>query len=175
MPAARPAVFFDRDGVLNHDTGYTHRVADLHWIDGAIDAVRACNDAGWLVFVVTNQSGVARGYYDEAAVARFHDAMQRDLAAQGAHIDEFRYCPHHPAGLVIGYDRDCTCRKPAPGMLLDLMAAWRVDGQRSFVVGDRSRDLEAGEAAGLRGHLFRGGNLLDVVRPLIATASAPTP
>jgi D-glycero-D-manno-heptose 1,7-bisphosphate phosphatase len=160
---------------LNHDTHFPHRPEDLRWIDGAIEAIRLCNDAGWLVFVFTNQSGVARGYFDEAAVGRFHDAMRGDLAAHGAHIDDVRYCPHHPAGSVPGYARDCDCRKPAPGMLLDLMRAWPVDCGRSFVIGDRSRDLEAGAAAGLQGHLFRGGNLLDVVRPLIETASHPTP
>lgn len=174
LPAVRPAVFFDRDGVLNHDTGYTHRIEDLRWIDGAVDAIRLCNESGWLVFVITNQSGVARGYYDEAAVGRFHDAMRTDLATRGARIDDIRYCPHHPAGSVPGYDRDCGCRKPAPGMLLDLMAAWPVDRARSVVIGDRTSDLEAGRAAGLRASLFQGGNLLAVVRPLM-TAAEPAP
>ena len=174
-PVVRPAVFFDRDGVLNHDTGYTHRPEDLHWIDGALEAIWLCNQAGWLVFVITNQSGVARGYYDEAAIGRFHDAMRRDLAAHGARIDDFRYCPHHPAGSVPGYARDCPCRKPAPGMLLDLMAAWPVDHEHSFVIGDRQSDLEAGRAAGLRAHLFRGDNLLAFIRPLMAAAVDPTP
>ena len=117
------AIFFDRDGTLNVDVHYLHEPADFVWVEGAIEAIRWANEHGYLVIVVTNQSGIARGYYDEAAVHRLHDWMNEELARQGARIDAFYYCPHHPAGRVPAYTRICDCRKPAPGMLLRAMAA----------------------------------------------------
>jgi D-glycero-D-manno-heptose 1,7-bisphosphate phosphatase len=156
----RPAVFFDRDGVLIVDHGYVHNIENLEWIIGAVEAIRRCNDAGYLVFVATNQSGVARGFYDEQAVEDFHSAMRRELAVQGAHIDDFRYCPHHPQAIVDKYRRSCECRKPKPGMLLDLMRQWPVDRSKT-------RDIEAADSAGLKGFLFEGGSLDDLVRAKI--------
>jgi D-glycero-D-manno-heptose 1,7-bisphosphate phosphatase len=155
----RPAAFFDRDGVLNQDRGYTHRPEDLVWMPGAQEAVRAVNDAGWRAIVVTNQSGVARGLYDEAAVARFHEAMQDDLAATGAFIDAFYVCPFHPDGAVPAYAREHPDRKPQPGMLLRAMADQPIDRARSFLVGDRDTDLKAAAAAGVRGLLYQGQDL----------------
>lgn len=166
--AMRPAVFFDRDGVLNEDRGYTHRPEDLVWMPGAREAVRAVNDAGWRAIVVTNQSGVARGLYDEAAVARFHEAMQDDLAACGAFIDAFYVCPFHPDGVVPAFAREHPDRKPQPGMLLRAMADQPIDRARSFLVGDRDTDLKAAAAAGVRGLLYAGGDL----RALVAAAMA---
>ena len=161
MPALpfKPAVFLDRDGTLNLDTGYVHRIADFRWLPGAADAIRALNHGGYWVFVVTNQSGVARGLYDEAAIRDLHDWMKGELSAVGARIDDIRYCPHHPAGTVAGYLEDHHWRKPAPGMILDLMECWPVQREGSFVIGDRASDLEAGNAAGLPGFLFAGGDL----------------
>ncbi len=168
----RPAVFFDRDGVLNRDeSGYTHRPEDLRWMEGAVEAVRHANACGWHVFVVTNQSGVARGFYDEAAVERFHEAMARDLAAAGARVDAFRYCPYHPDGTVPAYRRDDPGRKPRPGMILDLMAEWPVDAARSLLIGDKTSDVEAAAAAGLRGFLFEGGDLSVFLRGAMASAA----
>ncbi|NJO67515.1 MAG: HAD family hydrolase [Rhodospirillales bacterium] len=158
-PARRPAAFFDRDGVLNIDTGYTHRIEDLRLIEGAATAVRRFNDAGWRVFVVTNQGGVAHGYYDEAAVDAFHAELQRRLHVQQAIIDSFYHCPHHPEGSIAGYARRCDCRKPRPGMILQAMADWPIDRDRSIMIGDRDTDIEAAVAAGLRGFLFPGGDL----------------
>jgi D-glycero-D-manno-heptose 1,7-bisphosphate phosphatase len=156
----RPAVFLDRDGVLNKDaSGYSHKPEDLQWNNRAIEAVRLANQSAWYVFVVTNQSGVARGYYDEAAVRRFHEQMDIELAAKGAHVDEFRYCPFHPEGTIAEYRRDAECRKPKPGMIIDLLRAWRIDVARSFLIGDKESDCMAAEAAGIRGYLFRGGDL----------------
>lgn len=155
----RPAVFFDRDGVLNVDKDFVYKIADLEWIDGAINAVRWCNAQGYWVFVVTNQSGIARGYYSEADMHIFHQYMQDRLAEQGAHIDDFRYCPHHPQGNVLSYSHECGCRKPKPGMLQDILAHWPVDTSRSLLIGDSPRDLEAAQAAGVPAALFNGGNL----------------
>jgi D,D-heptose 1,7-bisphosphate phosphatase len=161
----RPAVFFDRDGVLNHDTGYTHSTADFRWTKDAVATIRACNDADRYVFVVTNQAGVARGFYDEEAINELHHWMNADLRRAGAHIDAFAYCPHHPEGVVPGYNRACSCRKPAPGMINELLSAWPVVTDKSFMVGDKPSDLEAANAAGLLGvRVTEGGdNLASVV------------
>lgn len=163
----RPAVFLDRDGVLNVDTGYPHRFVDMRWVDGAIEAVRLAHQAGFLVFVVTNQSGVARGLYEETAVIELHRQMATHFARQGAVIDDFRYCPHLPDAAEPRYRRSCDCRKPEPGMILDLLAAWPVDTARSFMVGDRESDMAAARAAGIAGYLYEGGALSSFIAPLL--------
>jgi D-glycero-D-manno-heptose 1,7-bisphosphate phosphatase len=164
----RPALFLDRDGVLNTDKGYLHKVSDFEWLAGAREAVRLANDKGWFVFVVTNQAGVARGFYEERDIQVLHDFMGEELAAGGAHIDAFEYCPHHPDGTRAGYDKSCDRRKPGPGMIRDLLEAWPVDAPRSVLVGDMPHDVAAAEAAGIRGLRFPGGNLLDFVAPLLS-------
>ena len=160
----RPAAFLDRDGVLIEDTGYPHEPAAVRWIPGAIDAVRALNDAGWLVFVVTNQSGVARGLFPDSQVGVMHRWMAEVLARHGARIDAFEHCPFHPEAPLPEYRQDSPRRKPRPGMIEDLCAAWPVDRARSLLVGDKRSDIVAAQAAGLPGHLFAGGNLLDFLR-----------
>lgn len=155
MPAEkRPAAFLDRDGVLNCDSGYVWRPEDFHWMPGAQRAVKRLNDAGYLVFVVTNQAGVARGLYKPADVEALHRWVNGVLGKSGAHIDAFYYCPHHP-----DFGRSCDCRKPAPGMLLRAMREWLVDRERSFMIGDKDIDMEAAKAAGVRGLRFDGGDL----------------
>lgn len=163
----RPAAFFDRDGVLNVDRGYTFRVEDLVLVDGAPEAVKLCNDAGYWVFVITNQAGVARGLYKEHSIAAFHHALAAALGAKGGHIDDFRYCPHHPDGIVTAYRRVCNCRKPAPGMVLDLLHTWPVDSGRSFLIGDQDSDLAAGRAAGIASHRFVSGRLDELVAEVL--------
>jgi D-glycero-D-manno-heptose 1,7-bisphosphate phosphatase len=156
----RPALFLDRDGVLNEDRGYVHRWEDFCWIPGAREAVAAFNARDWWVFVVTNQSGVGRGYYPEADVLALHARMEADLAATGARIDAFYHCPFHPEALEDRYRHpDPPDRKPNPGMLLRAMADWPVDAARSVMVGDKAIDLEAGRRAGVRSLLFPGGDL----------------
>jgi D-glycero-D-manno-heptose 1,7-bisphosphate phosphatase len=156
----RPALFLDRDGVLNEDRGYVHHWADFCWIPGAREAVAAFNARDWWVFVVTNQSGVGRGYYPEADVLALHARMEADLAAAAARIDAFYYCPFHPEALEDRYRHpDPPDRKPNPGMLLRAMADWPVDAARSVMVGDKPIDLEAGQRAGVRSRLFPGGDL----------------
>ena len=155
----RPAVFFDRDGVLNVDSGYIGSVDQFVWRTGAREAVRLANARGFLVFVVTNQSGVARGLYDEASVRALHEHMQAELGAIGGHVDEFRYCPHLPDAERREYALDCDCRKPKPGMIRHLVARWRVDMDRSLMIGDKQSDMDAAAGAGVRGKMFAGGDL----------------
>ncbi len=166
----RPAAFLDRDGVLNVDHGYSHRPEQLEWIDGAPEAVRLLNEAGYYVFVVTNQSGVARGYFTEEAVKAFHVHMQKELASHGARVDAFYYCPHHPEGTIKSLAIDCRCRKPATGMLEQAAGEWPIDRDASFLIGDKDEDVGAAQAFGIRGIKFdsRGNSLTDLVRREIA-------
>jgi len=173
-PPARPIAFLDRDGVLNFDHGYVHRPDQLEWIDGAPAAVRLLNEAGFTVIVVTNQSGVARGIYDEATVHRFHDHMQGVLAQSGARIDAFYYCPHHPDGPVAQYAMRCDCRKPGTGMLEQAAKAWPVDRAKSFLIGDKDIDMQAASAFGITGIRFdpHKDSLVDLVRQAIRSTDA---
>lgn len=155
----RPALFLDRDGVLNHDDHYVGSHNRLRWMDGAASAVRAANDAGAYVFVVTNQAGVAKGHYTESDVQALHHWMAQQLRVIGAHVDDWRYCPYHADATVPAYRRHHPWRKPEPGMLLDLMQNWPVDKERSLMVGDQPSDLAAATAAGIPAQLFSGGNL----------------
>jgi histidinol-phosphate phosphatase family protein len=166
----RPAVFFDRDGTLNHDTGYTHRVEDLVWMPDAQQAIATANARGYFVFVVTNQAGIARGLYDEIAVQAFHREMQEQLCAYGGHIDAFEWCPHHAEASIAAYRKDCRRRKPAPGMINDVIAFWPVDATRSILIGNSDADMQAAKAAGVRPVRYEGGSLLDLLEQTLRSA-----
>jgi len=164
----RPALFLDRDGVLNVDHGWVGTRDRWEWVPGALDAIRLATEAGWHVFVVTNQSGVARGHYGEADVSALHAWVAEQARVAGGTVDDVRYCPYHPEAPVAAYRRASDWRKPAPGMILDLLRAWEVDAGRAVLVGDQASDLEAAKAAGVAAHLFEGGDLAQVVGPLLA-------
>ncbi len=163
----RPALFLDRDGVLNHDHGYVGTPERWQWVEGALDAVRLATDQGWHVFVVTNQSGVARGYYSEAQAEHMLTWMIEVVRAHGGTVDDLRYCPFHPQADIPAYRRDSDWRKPAPGMLLNLLAAWRLKPEDCIMIGDQISDRQAANAAGMRAEIFHGGNLLEFVGRVI--------
>jgi D-glycero-D-manno-heptose 1,7-bisphosphate phosphatase len=166
--ALKGAVIFDRDGVLNKDVGYAHRPDQIEWVEGAIAAVKAVNDAGLFAFVATNQSGVARGFYSEADVQALHAWMNAEFAKHGARIDAFAYCPHHAEATVEGYGVECDFRKPGPGMILSLLRRFPVDPARAVMIGDNESDVAAAEAAGIVGVRFRGGSLVEELGPCLA-------
>jgi len=146
--AGRPAVFLDRDGTVNVEKDYLYRVEDFEFIPGAPSAIRALKDAGFLVVVVTNQSGVGRGYYTLEDVDTLHRHIQQELKREGTSIDAFYICPHHPEKGIGKFRRECDCRKGNPGMLLQAAADLGIDLTRSFIVGDKVADVEAGKRAG---------------------------
>ena len=155
----RPALFLDRDGVINVDKGYVSAIDAFEWIEGAAKTIATFNARGWLVFVVTNQSGVAQGLYTEDNMEQLHEWMCAELESMGAHIDRIYHCPFHENGTIARYTKDSFDRKPKPGMLIQAMTDYRVDKDRSFLIGDKPTDIEAARAAGVSGFLFSGGDL----------------
>lgn len=153
----RRAVFLDRDGTLNQEVEYLHRIEDFRWIPGATEAIRRLNEADLLVIVVTNQAGVARGYYPEDAVGELHDHMQEELRLQGAHVDAFYYSPYHVEGTVAEFARHSDCRKPGIGMFEQAVAEWAIDATRSFAMGDKNSDIEPARQLGMTTFLVETG------------------
>jgi D,D-heptose 1,7-bisphosphate phosphatase len=155
----RPAAFLDRDGVINRDHGYVHRPDQVEWIPGALESVRRLNDLGYRVVVVTNQAGVAHGYYGEGDIVALHDWIQEELAAKGAFIDAFYFCPYHPNARVERFRASHVDRKPNPGMIFRALSDLQIDKNHSFLIGDKASDIECAHGAGIKGFLFTGGNL----------------
>jgi D-glycero-D-manno-heptose 1,7-bisphosphate phosphatase len=160
------AVFIDRDGTLIEEVGYLDRVDRVDLYPWSIDAVRALNRAGLRVVMVTNQSGVARGFFTEEVVADVHRHIATLLEAGGAHIDAYYYCPHHPDGKVARYAQPCECRKPQRGLVDRAVRELGIDPARSFVVGDRWLDVALARTVGARGVLVRTGyGMTEETRP----------
>ena len=151
------AIFLDRDGVINVDHGYVGKVEEFHFIEGIFEALRKLQQKGYKLFIVTNQSGIGRGYYSEADFLKLTEWMLKELQKEGVEIEEVAYCPHHP-------DDGCGCRKPEPGMIDYLAKKYGIDLKSSWMIGDKPSDLEAGRRAGVGGTiLLDEGSLLDVV------------
>lgn len=144
---AKIAVFLDRDGVINQDTGYVSCVDDFHFIDGTIEALQILKKKGYCLVVVTNQSGIARGYFTEEQFMSLTEWMDWSLADRDVDLDGIYFCPHHPTAGVGEYRQECNCRKPAPGMLLDAAKDLKIDLANSYMVGDKAGDLQAAKAA----------------------------
>lgn len=140
------AVFLDRDGTINVEKNHMYKPEDWEWIDGAIEVIKGFNRHGYLVIVITNQAGVARGLYTCQDIDRLHDYVNKLLQKEGAKIDGYYYCPHHPH---FGEVRDCDCRKPKAGLLFQAQAAYEIDLKRSFLIGDKASDISAGYLAGV--------------------------
>ena len=152
----RRAVFLDRDGTINIEKDYLYQVNDFEFIPGVPEAIRLLNQAGIMVVVVTNQSGVARGYYTEDDVLNLHRHIAKELERDSAHVDAWLYCPHHPDGRG-SYALPCNCRKPLPGMLQEAAARYDIDLENSVIIGDKLADVKAGMAAGCHTILVRTG------------------
>ena len=164
------AVFFDRDGVLNIDTINLHKIEDWIWINGAKEAIKFCNDNGYLAIIITNQSGVARNLFTLNDVNKLHNFVQGELYKIGARIDAFYICPHidDGTGKVKQYSIECNCRKPKPGLILQACKDFDIDVSQSYMVGDKQRDCDAGINAGVKGTcLFDGVDLLASVKKML--------
>ena len=149
MTAKVPAIFLDRDGTVNVDHGYVHEIDDFQFIDGVIEAMQELKAMGYALVLVTNQSGIARGMFSEDRFMQLTEWMDWSLADRGVDLDGIYYCPHHPEAAVEGYRQQCDCRKPQPGMLLSAMKELNINMAASYMVGDKTDDIQAGKAAGV--------------------------
>lgn len=153
----KKAIFLDRDGTLNREKSYLYQEKDLEFEEGTIEALSILRRLGYVLLVVTNQSGVARGYYSEEDLKAFHQVFQARLQEEGQSIDAYYYCPHHPEKGLGKYKIDCSCRKPKTGMLEQGIAEYNIDRTKSYMIGDKGADVRAGKAAGLAPVLVRTG------------------
>ena len=161
------AVFFDRDGVLNVDKDYLHTIEDFEWIDGAKESIVFLTKNNYTVFVVTNQSGIARGFYTVDDMKKLHEYMAAEIKQAGGNIEKFYFCPHLPGGKIKEFAIECECRKPKPGLLLQALREYAIDKENSFLIGDKPRDVESAAAAGIKGYLYENGNLLHFVKKIL--------
>ena len=156
VPQLKPAVFLDRDGVLNKDIGYVFRPADLIVLGGVVESLSKLKAMGFLLIVVTNQSGVARGKFDLGAVSLFNSHLEKEITRQGGPlIDGFYVCPHHPDGTVEAYKKHCDCRKPAPGLVLQAAEDHGIDLKKSWMIGDKDSDVLCAKNSGVKGILVQ--------------------
>lgn len=149
----KKAIFLDRDGTLNIDHGYVHEIDQFHFIEGSIETLKALKDMGYLLVLVTNQSGIARGYFSEDQFLSLTEWMDWSLADRGVDLDGIYYCPHHPEGKG-EFRQDCDCRKPKAGMLLQAIEELDIDPQRSIMIGDKVEDLMAGKGAKIKTNIL---------------------
>lgn len=169
MADFKPALFLDRDGVINIDRGYVARLEDWEWVDGAAACVTKFRARNWHVFVVTNQSGIAFDHYSEDDMQTIHDHMREGFEKAGTQVDQIYSCPFHHEGTNLRYRKDSFDRKPKPGMILQALADFPVKREASFLIGDKQTDIDAAHAAGIGGFLFKGGNLADFAEWALAS------
>lgn len=150
------AIFLDRDGTLNVEKNYLYKTEDFEFIPGMPEAIKMWNNSGYLVIVITNQAGVARGYYKEEDVYKLHQYINQRLKEIGAHIDAFYYCPHHPVYGIGKYKIDCNCRKPKTGMLEKAISDFNIDVKQSYLFGDKASDIKVGEAMKIKSYIVNG-------------------
>ncbi len=153
----KPAVFIDRDGTINEQRGYINHVSRFILLPGVGQAIYLLNKNDYLVVVTSNQSGVAQGYFPVELVHETHELMKRELAKDNAYLDGVYFCPHHPNGVVSGYNKQCTCRKPGTGLIEKAASDLEIDMDKSFVIGDRWLDIEFARNAGIPGILVLTG------------------
>jgi D-glycero-D-manno-heptose 1,7-bisphosphate phosphatase len=158
------AVFLDRDGVINVNYGHVHTPEQFEWVEGAPEAIRHLNASGFLVIVITNQAGIAKGFYTEQQFLEFMRWVIGQLAQKNARLDAFYYCPHHPTEGFAPYVMQCECRKPGSKLILQAIQEHQIDPVKSFLIGDKESDIIAANRANVVGLLFSGGNLLEFVR-----------
>lgn len=149
MSTKTKAAFIDRDGVINEERDYVHRIADFVLLPGVVQGLTLLRDAGYRLIVVTNQAGIARGYYDQVEMDRLHNHLRAQLAKHGVALDAIYFCPHHPQGSIEALAIECDCRKPKPGMLLQAAKDLDLDLAASVLIGDKLSDVQAGKCAGL--------------------------
>lgn len=166
-------IFLDRDGTINEEVNYLHRTEDLKLLPGIPDAIRLLKEQGYRIVVVTNQAGVARGYYSEADVEALHGYMNRLLRGQGAEIDHFFYCPHHPEHGIGAYRRQCHCRKPETGMFEMAEQYYTVDREHSWMIGDKLLDILAGMNYGVHTVLVGTGYGTEVHKEQVEKGEQP--
>tara|TARA_B100000886_G_C20410522_1_gene486804 strand:+ start:612 stop:1124 length:513 start_codon:yes stop_codon:yes gene_type:complete len=157
----KKAVFLDRDGVINKDLGYVSSIDRFYWVDGAIDSIAYLKKLNYLIIVISNQSGVSRGYYDNSDIDKLHEWINTDLfSKKKVFIDDFFYCTDLPGSTS-------SKRKPKPGMIIDAIEKYKINREKSFLVGDRETDLEAAKNANVKGYLFEGGNLFKKIEEIL--------
>lgn len=154
MNCLRPAAFLDRDGTINVEKDYLYRKEDFEYLDGAIEGLRQLVSLGYLLVIITNQSGIARGYYKEDDFRKLTDWMLSDLKTKGVRIEKVYYCPHHPEGKIEKYAKICNCRKPKTGLFYQAAEELGIDLDKSIAIGDKLRDLEICNETGVKGFLF---------------------
>ena len=171
MSNTKPAIFLDRDGVINKDNGYVSQRDDFEFIEGAIEACIEFQKKGYLLVVITNQSGIARGLFSEDQFNTLTEWMDWSMADRGVDLDGIYYCPHHSEEGQGEYKIDCECRKPKPGMLMNAIEDLNIDVEASILIGDKVSDLQAGIAAGVKtNYLVRSGKKITEQGETLATA-----
>lgn len=164
MSDLKPAVFLDRDGTINVDKGYVYKIEDFEYLDGAIEGLIFFQKKGYLLVVITNQSGIARGLYSEMDFINLNEWMMKDLEQQGVHISRTYYCPHHPSAIIEKYRLKCYCRKPKTALFWRAQKELGIDMVRSIAIGDKERDLCICTETAVKGYLLGERSLLDIAK-----------